>query len=42
MVLAIKYNDDKFYKNTFYAKVGGISNEELGILEKNFLEMIDY
>lgn len=32
IVLAAKYNDDEFYKNVYYAKVGGISLEEMNML----------
>jgi hypothetical protein len=40
--MAIKYNEDDYYSNTFYAKVGGISLEEVNILEVEFLKMIKY
>jgi hypothetical protein len=29
VVIAIKYHDDEYYKNEFYAKVGGITKSEL-------------
>lgn len=32
MTVAAKFNDDLFYKNSYYAKVGGISVEELNNL----------
>lgn len=41
-VLAIKYNEDDYYANTFYAKVGGISLEELNQLEYDFLSMCGF
>ena len=42
VVLAAKYNDDQFFKNVYYAKVGGISIEEMNSLETAFVELIDY
>lgn len=42
IVLAAKYNDDEFYKNVYYAKVGGISLEEMNMLENQFSTVLDY
>ena len=42
IVVAIKYNEDDFFSNTFYAKIGGISMEEINTLEIEFLDMIDW
>ena len=33
MLLAIKYNEDDYYSNKYYARVGGISLCELNELE---------
>jgi hypothetical protein len=33
MLLAIKYNEDDYYSNEFYSKVGGISLQEINIME---------
>jgi hypothetical protein len=33
MVIATKYFDDFYYKNTFYAKLGGITTELLNEME---------
>ena len=41
-VLAIKYNEDDYYANTFYAKVGGITLEEINQLEYDFLAKCDF
>lgn len=41
-MLAAKYNDDDYYKNNYYAKVGGISLEEMNMLENQFATCIDY
>jgi hypothetical protein len=42
MLCAIKYQDDEYYKNEFYAKVGGIPLVELNILELEFLNLLEY
>ena len=41
-VLAIKFFDDAFYLNSHYAKVGGISVDELSLLELEFLKNINF
>ncbi len=41
-MIAIKYNDDDYYKNEFYAKVGGITIKEINGLESEFLQLINY
>ena len=33
LILAIKYNEDDYYSNEYYAKVGGIALKELNRLE---------
>ena len=40
LVLAIKYNEDDYYSNEFYAKVGGVSLIELNQLEYESIKMI--
>jgi hypothetical protein len=42
MVISIKYNEDEYFSNQFYAKVGGVSKEELNKLEYEFLSLIDF
>ena len=42
MLLAIKYNEDDYYSNKYYAKVGGINLDELNSLEYNFLILLDF
>jgi hypothetical protein len=32
-MLAVKFYEDDFFKNTFYAKLGGIPNWEMNCLE---------
>lgn len=41
-VAAIKMHDDFSYKNSYYAKVSGLSQQDMNRLEENFLVMIDY
>jgi hypothetical protein len=42
MMLAAKFHDDRFFSNSHYAKVGGISLKELCNLEGQFLHLIDW
>ena len=42
MVVALKYNEDDYYSNEYYAKVGGISLKELNQLEYNILILLDF
>ena len=42
MLISIKYNEDDFFSNSFYAKVGGVSITELNHLEYEFLSLIDF
>ena len=42
MLVAIKYNEDDYFSNSFYAKVGGVSIRELNHLEYEFLSLIDF
>eukprot|EP00828_Plagiopyla_frontata_P022863 TRINITY_DN29437_c0_g1_i1.p2 TRINITY_DN29437_c0_g1~~TRINITY_DN29437_c0_g1_i1.p2 ORF type:complete len:108 (+),score=11.01 TRINITY_DN29437_c0_g1_i1:114-437(+) len=41
-VIGIKFLDDFFYSNSFYARVGGISLKEFNELEKEFLCLLDF
>ncbi len=42
MLLAIKYNEDDYYSNKYYAKVGGINLDEINDLEYNFLILLNF
>lgn len=42
ILISIKYNEDKFYENKFYAKIAGISDKELRKLEIHFLKLIKF
>ena len=42
LIIAIKYNEDEFYDNKFYAKVGGLNLIEMNNLEINYLSLIDF
>ncbi|KAG0477839.1 hypothetical protein HPP92_012558 [Vanilla planifolia] len=37
LLLAVKFVDDLYYNNAYYAKVGGISTAEMNVLELDFL-----
>ena len=41
-VTAVKFNDDTFYSNAFYANVGGVSTVEMNALEVEFLGRLDF
>jgi hypothetical protein len=41
-LLAVKFNDDYFYDNAFYALVGGMPTTELNELESSFLSAVDF
>ena len=42
LVLAMKYTCDICNNNIFFAKVGGISAQEMCVIESSFLLMMDY
>ncbi len=41
-MVAAKYADDFFYKNDYYAKVGGISRNEINTIEVEVLNTLNY
>ncbi len=42
MILAIKFNEDDYYSNEFYSKVGGISNSEFNNLESEAYNLLNH
>lgn len=42
MLISIKYNEDDYFANEFYAKVGGITRVEMDKLEYEFLALVDF
>ena len=42
LIVAIKYIDDKFYKNDYYAKVGGVTLSEMNNMEKSFVFHLNF
>lgn len=42
MLLAIKFNDDLHLNNEDYAKIGGLSVDELNVLELEMLGTIEF
>jgi hypothetical protein len=42
ILIAVKYNEDSFYENSYYAQIAGIKNKELKVIEYTFLEMINF
>jgi hypothetical protein len=41
-MLAAKFFDDFYFKNEYYAKVGGITKLEMNLLERDYLEMVNF
>lgn len=41
-LVAIKFNEDVIFSSSDYAIIGGISPEELAILENVYLELIEF
>ncbi len=42
VILAIKYNEDDYYSNEYYAKVAGVSLQEVNALEYECLNMLTH
>lgn len=42
IVSAIKFNEDNYYSNSFYSKIGGITSNELELLEMEFASIINF
>jgi hypothetical protein len=42
IILAIKYNEDDYYTNNYYSKVGGIIVKEFNLLEYELLKSLKY
>ena len=40
--MAIKWHDDDYYKNEYYAKVGGITLKDINSLEIDFLNLLGF
>lgn len=42
LLIAVKFQDDKFFANLYYANVGGVKTQELNSLEVRLLRLLDY
>lgn len=42
ILCAIKYNEDVFYENKYYAEIAGVSLKELNKIEYDFIDLIDF
>eukprot|EP00438_Fugacium_kawagutii_P036069 Skav208490 [mRNA] locus=scaffold87:155106:165405:- [translate_table: standard] len=42
VMLAVKFFDDVYYSNAYYAKVGGVRTREVNALESHFLQLIEW
>ena len=42
ILLSIKYNEDKYYENRYYADIAGVTLKELNYLEYKYVKMIHF
>jgi len=42
VLVAIKFNEDDYYSNTHYAKIGGINLQEINTLEEEFVDGLNW
>ena len=42
ILIAIKYNEDRFYDNKYYAEIDGVKINELKLMEFNFILISEY
>ena len=42
ILIAIKYNEDRFYDNKYYAEIAGVKINELKLMEFNFILISEY
>ena len=40
--MAIKFNEDKYYTNSYYSKVGGVDGYDMGELELEVLKGLEF
>ena len=41
-LIAIKYNEDCYYENSYYAQIAGVTTKELKRIEYTFLDLINF
>jgi len=41
-LVSLKFNDDKFFSNAYYAECAGVSCQELNFLELSLVKMLDF
>ena len=42
ILVSIKYNEDSYYDNKYYAEIAGVKLKELKLLEYNFISMLHF
>lgn len=42
LILAVKFNEDTYYTNAYYGKVGGVAVKEVNKLERCFIQLLDW
>ena len=42
ILISIKYNEDNYYDNKYYAEIAGVKIKELKLLEYNFISLLNF
>ena len=42
ILISIKYNEDSYYENKYYAEIAGVKLKELQLLEYNFVSLLQF
>ena len=42
IIISIKYNEDNYYDNQYYAEIAGVKIKELKLLEYNFISLLHF
>ncbi len=42
VVVGAKFLDDRVFSNAYYARVGGVSTDELNKMEREFIQLLDH
>ena len=42
VLISIKYNEDDIFKNDYYAKISGVTLNEINKMESNFISLLDF
>jgi hypothetical protein len=42
VLISIKYNEDDIFKNDYYAKIAGVTLNEINKMESTFISLLDF